>query len=78
MDLNESAHKELMGIRLLELELVMRGIPTLDAISVYFNLMARKFRLCCISDHKEDIIKMADDIHEGLIKEINEAYVHRG
>jgi len=52
----------------------MREISTLDAITICYNLIAGKVRLCCLIEKKEDVIQIVKEIHEGLLEEIEDMY----
>ena len=57
-----------------ECRFLMREISTLDAITICYNLIAGKVRLCCLIEKKEDVIQIVKEIHEGLLEEIEDMY----
>lgn len=51
--------------------------PTLDKITACFNISLGLFRACCVRGSKRDVLRLANQFHKGLVKEINSLYEDR-
>ena len=57
-----------------EIRNITEGIPTLSKITLHYNILVGLFRLCSVFGEKKEVIKLAKDLHEALIEDIENFY----
>lgn len=55
-----------------ECRLTLHRLSTQDALTLSYNLLIGKFRLACLCGEREEMLRVARDIYDGLLDEIEE------
>ena len=48
-----------------------KDYPTLTKITACFNISVGLFRVCCVRGSKKQLIKLSNEFHKELLKEID-------
>ena len=73
--MSEQMKERVLGTILDEIDMMLRRLSTVDAIRVSYNLLIGKFRVACVCGERENLEKVARDIYNGLLDEIEEIEV---
>lgn len=70
-ELQPLSDEELNEVKMLILNLLYKmRIPTLDMITILYNILNVKFKICSICADKEELLGVAQELHIKLCEEI--------
>lgn len=64
----------LIAAMVLKMRGTTEGFPTLDRITACYNLLHGFFSLCSVYGKKEDLKKVAVELHDALMEHIEDLY----